>query len=187
MLSSAIGNTMSMGTEGIKAALFGRRILKINCMQENSVCVRELMVWNSQNNLSASFCLCSFVCMNVFPLLFCAWSSQASSQTFLHGTASVWVKLSGREAFRIRRNLSGSELPPGSALKVQPQTLLYLSKHFGQATRSTSSIAIALRFVVTTSSWGLGLTFYSIWLCLELLRIVSYHRDQESACSLVEL
>lgn len=46
----------------------------------------------------------------------------------------------------------GSEPPPGSTLKVQPQTLMYLSKRFGPATRFTFSIAVALGFVVTTSS-----------------------------------
>lgn len=57
VLSCATGKTMNMGTKGIKAAYFGRGILKINCVQENRICVRELMVWDSQSNLSASFCL----------------------------------------------------------------------------------------------------------------------------------
>lgn len=58
VLSCATEKTMNMGTEGIKAAFsFGRRILKINRVQENSICVRELVVWDSQNNLSPLFCL----------------------------------------------------------------------------------------------------------------------------------
>lgn len=44
LLSCAIGKTMNMGTEGVKAAFFGRGILKINRVQEKSICVRELMV-----------------------------------------------------------------------------------------------------------------------------------------------
>lgn len=44
VLSCAIGKTLNMGTEGIKAAFFGREVLKINCVQENSICVRELMI-----------------------------------------------------------------------------------------------------------------------------------------------
>lgn len=44
VLGCAIDKKMHRGTEEMKAAFLGRGILKINHVQENSICVRECMV-----------------------------------------------------------------------------------------------------------------------------------------------